>query len=147
MLHANIQPPPSVRKWKTVFSFSKRASASFAPLRLDARAPNQVRGLACAGHGAPRAALVMNDLRIRRVGAQHPVESYRQLARRRHLRYSLRLAVAAMLILFSQPFVESNCRLVAASTSNMRTKLFPCFEIAPSRCLPPELCSLGISPR
>ena len=33
MLFANIQPPSPVRKWKTVFSFSKRVSASFAPVR------------------------------------------------------------------------------------------------------------------
>jgi hypothetical protein len=33
MLNANIQPPSPVRKWKTVFWFSKRASASFAPVR------------------------------------------------------------------------------------------------------------------
>jgi hypothetical protein len=33
MLYANIQPSSPVRKWKTVFWFSKRASASFAPVR------------------------------------------------------------------------------------------------------------------
>jgi hypothetical protein len=33
MLLANIQSPSPVRKWKTVFWFSKRARASFAPVR------------------------------------------------------------------------------------------------------------------
>jgi hypothetical protein len=78
---------------------------------LDARAPNQIRGLACAGHGAPRAALVMNDLRIRRVAAQHPVESHCQLACRCHLGYSLRLAMATVLILLAQSFIQANRRL------------------------------------
>ncbi len=78
---------------------------------LDARAPNQVRGLACAGHGAPRAALVVNDLRIGGVGTQHPVESYRQLAGRCHLGYSLGLAMATVLILLAQSFIAANRRL------------------------------------
>ena len=42
-------------------------SASFAPVGLDARAPNQFIGLAfSADQGHPRAALDMGDLRIRR---------------------------------------------------------------------------------
>jgi hypothetical protein len=43
----------------------------------DARAPNQLSGLACADQGHPRAALDANDLWICHMGAQHPVESYR----------------------------------------------------------------------
>jgi hypothetical protein len=42
---------------------------SFAPVRLDARAPNQLNGLAIADQGHPRAALDANDLWIRSVGA------------------------------------------------------------------------------
>ncbi len=42
----------------------------------DARAPNQSSGLACADQGHPRAALDANDLWIRFLCAQHPVESY-----------------------------------------------------------------------
>ena len=42
---------------------------SFAPVRLDARAPNQFNGLALADQGHPRAALDANDLWIRGVGA------------------------------------------------------------------------------
>lgn len=37
--------------------------------------------------------------------------------------------------------------LCAASTSSVRTKRLPCLLIAPKCCLPPELCSRGISPR
>jgi hypothetical protein len=35
----------------------------------------------------------------------------------------------------------------ALSTSKVPRKLLPCLLIAPSRCLPPELCSRGISPK
>src|SRR5208337_3652522 len=45
MLNANLQPPSPVRKRKTAFWFSKRGSASCTG-RLEARAPNQVHGLA-----------------------------------------------------------------------------------------------------
>ncbi len=51
--------------------------STFAPPTLEARAPNQSSGLACADQGHPRAALDANDLWIRFFGAQHPVESYR----------------------------------------------------------------------
>jgi len=61
----------AVGKWKTAFLFS-----TFAPPTLDARAPNQSSGLACADQGHPRAALDTNDLWIRFLGAEHPVESY-----------------------------------------------------------------------
>jgi hypothetical protein len=58
-------------------------------LLRDARAPNQDFGLACADQGHPRAALDGNALWMRLVGAQHPLESYRQLAcRRRVLHYA-----------------------------------------------------------
>ena len=53
----------------------------------------------------------MNDLRIRGVGTQHPVESHRQLACRCHLGYSLRLAMATLLILLAQPLIQANRRL------------------------------------
>jgi hypothetical protein len=61
------------------FLFSKARSLRrllHEPLR-DARAPNQLSGLACADQGHPRAALDANDLWIRFLCAQHPVESYR----------------------------------------------------------------------
>jgi len=51
---------------------------SFAPLSLEARAPNQGIGLVTVAtdQGHPRAALDTNDLRICRLGAHHPEESY-----------------------------------------------------------------------
>src|SRR5450759_2313855 len=52
--------------------------ALHGPFR-DARVPNQAYGLACADQGhPPRAALDANDLWIRLLCAQHPVESYGQ---------------------------------------------------------------------
>src|SRR6059036_3010997 len=47
-------------------------------------------GLALADQGHPRAALDANDVRIRPLRAQHPVQSYRQLARRCHLSHRFR---------------------------------------------------------
>src|SRR5438876_3819610 len=38
--------------------------------------PININGLACADQGHPRAALDANDLRIRLVRTQHPVQSY-----------------------------------------------------------------------
>ena len=84
---------------------------SFARASLDARAPNQFRGLACAVQGHPRAALDTNDLRIRRFRTQHPVESDCQPACRRHFCHALRLVVAAVLILFAKPFIKACGRL------------------------------------
>src|SRR5262245_46121482 len=78
---------------------------------LDAKAPNQSFGLASADQGHPRAALDTNDFWIRSVGAQHPVQSYGQLARRCHLGYSLRLLVTAMQILFAKPGIVTYCHL------------------------------------
>ncbi len=66
-------------------------------LLLDARAPNQSFGLACADQGHPRAALVTGDLRIADVLPQHPIESHGQLPGRRHLGHAFRLAVATRL--------------------------------------------------
>src|ERR1700677_4872124 len=77
----------------------------------DARVPTQANGLARADHRMTRAALVVNRVRVRSLGAQHPVEPYRQFARRRHLGYALWLTVAAMRILLFELFVVSNCRL------------------------------------
>src|SRR5450631_4717422 len=97
-----------VRKWKTPFCFPRRAFCAVfctGPFR-DARAPNQSIGLACADQGHPRAALDANDLRIRGVGAQHPVESYCQLARRRHLGHAFRHAMAALLIRLAKTFIH-----------------------------------------
>src|SRR5208283_4170717 len=70
------------------------------PSLREARAPNQAIGLSAVAdnQGHPRAALDANDLRIRCLGPQHPVESYRQLTRVRYLGHALRLAVAAMQI-------------------------------------------------
>src|SRR5436190_4585218 len=56
-------------------------------------------GLARADQGHPRAALDANDVRIRPLRAQHPVQSYRQLACRCHLSHRFRLLVTAMQIL------------------------------------------------
>ncbi|MGD0792052.1 MAG: hypothetical protein ABR920_09800, partial [Terriglobales bacterium] len=54
-----------VRKWKTFFVFQGASFApSFARADRDARAPNQLSGLACADQGHPRAALDANDLWI-----------------------------------------------------------------------------------
>src|SRR5713226_594356 len=68
------------------------------PVSTGTRAPNQSFGLACADQGHPRAALDMNDRWIRRMGAQHPVESYGQLPRRCHFRHPFRLLMTAMQI-------------------------------------------------
>src|ERR1039457_822837 len=52
-----------VRKWKMFFVFQGASFApSFARAPRDARAPNQLNGLACADQGHPRAALDANDL-------------------------------------------------------------------------------------
>ena len=58
-------------------NFDHDSSMRTSRLVRDARAPNQSCGLACADQGHPRAALDANDLWIRGLGAQHPVESYR----------------------------------------------------------------------
>src|ERR1700756_114371 len=75
---------------------------------LGARALNQSRGRFLAGQGHPRAALDANDLRIRRVGAKHPEESYSQLARRRHFGYRLRFLMTAMQILIAKPRIVAD---------------------------------------
>src|SRR5271166_1272490 len=74
---ASCEPPAAVAgaKVENRFLVFQARQRVFCTGRLDARAPNQVHGLACAGHGAPRAALVMNDLWIPDIAAQHPVES------------------------------------------------------------------------
>ncbi len=68
-------------------------------------------GLACADQGHPRAALDANDLWIPGLGAQHPVESYRQLTRRRHLGHALRLLMTAMQILFAKSGIAAHRNL------------------------------------
>ncbi len=78
---------------------------------LDARAPNQFIGLACADQGHPRAALDTGDLRIRHIGAQHPVESHGQLPGRRHLGHTPRLVVTTRLILLLESFIQPGRRL------------------------------------
>src|SRR5271170_6482289 len=77
----------------------------------DARVPTQAHGLARADHRMTRAALVVNRVRVRSLGAQHPVQPYRQFARRRHLGHALRLRVAAMRILLFELLVVPNRRL------------------------------------
>ena len=65
------EPPAAVAGAKVengCFVFQAR-SASFAPVGLEARAPNQHSGLACADQGHPRAALDANDLWVRGVSA------------------------------------------------------------------------------
>ena len=52
-------------------------------------------GLARADQGHPRAALDANDGWIRPLRAQHPVQSYRQLARCCHFSHRFRLLVTA----------------------------------------------------
>jgi len=77
-------------------------------LLREARAPNQFLGLACADPGYPRAALDANDLWIRSIGAQHPVESYRQLACCRYLGHAFRFAMTALLIRPPQTLVATH---------------------------------------
>src|SRR6266704_6958974 len=81
-------------------------------------------GLARADQGHPRAALDANDGWIRPLGAQHPVQSYRQLACRCHLGHRFRLLVAAMQILFAKLGIVTTAAC-AASTSNMRSMRLP----------------------
>src|SRR5271157_3772838 len=107
--YANLQSSP-VRKWKTVLSFSKARRAVFCT-GLDARALIQGLGLTVVDQGHPRAALDVNDLWIPDVGAQHPVESYGQLARRCHFGHSFGLAVATVLILFTKSLVQAHYRV------------------------------------
>src|SRR3989441_2983122 len=68
-------------------------------------------GLARADQGYPRAALDANDGWIRPLRAQHPVQSYRQLARRCHLSHRFRLLVAAMQILSTKLGIVTHCDL------------------------------------
>src|SRR6266849_10949974 len=100
-------------KVENIFSFSKARffAPSLARAPRDARAPNQGCGLACADQGHPRAALDANDLWIRYLGAQHPVESYRQLARGCYFRHTFRLLVTAMQILFTKSRIKAHCDL------------------------------------
>src|ERR1700716_2808876 len=70
--------------------------------------PIHTYGLHCAAQWPPRAALDANDFWIRLVGAQHPVKSHGQLARRRHLGHCFRLLMAAMLILFAKLRIKTN---------------------------------------
>ena len=100
-----------MRKWKTVLSFSKARRAVFCTGGLEARAPIQGFGLTVVDQGHQRAALDVNDLWILHLGAQHPVESYGQLARRCHFRHPLGLAVATVLILFAKSFVQTHHRV------------------------------------
>jgi len=130
---------------KRLFRFQGRRP-SFAPVRLDARAPNQFNGLALADQGHPRAALDANDLWIRGVGAQHPVESYGQSSRRRYLGNAFRLAVAAVGQYCLRNPSSSRTTLCAASTSSMRRKRLPCLLMAPSRCRPPSCARAGSAP-
>ena len=81
------------------------------PALRDVRAPNQGIGLACADQGHPRAALDGNALWTRFLGAQYPVEPYRQLARRRDLGHVLRLGMTAVLILPAKLGIVANRRL------------------------------------
>src|SRR5712692_11960949 len=88
------------------------------PVFAGTRAPNQSFGLACLPRQAcadqrhPRAALDTNDLWIRRIRAQHPVESNRQLSCRRHFRHSFRFLVAAMQILVPKSLIVSHRSLM-----------------------------------
>src|SRR5205807_10590769 len=68
-------------------------------------------GLARADQGHPRAALDANNGWIRLLGTQHPVQSYRQFARRCHLGHRFRLLVAAMQILSTKPGIVTHRRL------------------------------------
>ena len=96
-------------RWNIVPPTIDSATTSTMILLCEHPAPRGMRerpisfnGLACADQGHPRAALDANDLWIPGLGAQHPVESYRQLARRRHLSHTLRLLMTAMQILFTK---------------------------------------------
>src|SRR5207245_11739984 len=68
-------------------------------------------GLARADQGHPRATLDAIDLWIRPLRAQHPVQSYRQLARRCHLSHRFRLLVTAMQILSTKLGIVTHCDL------------------------------------
>ncbi len=96
------------------------ASMRTSSLLLDARAPNQFIGLACADPGHPRAALDMGDLWIANVLPQHPVESHGQLPGRRHLGHALRLTVATRLILLAKSIIQPGHALCRLPTSNWR---------------------------
>src|SRR5215472_18763097 len=75
-------------------------------LTRGARAPIQSIGLVGPCQGHPRAALDTGDLRISNVLLEHPVESDRQPARRRHLGHAFGLVVAPRLILLAKSFVQ-----------------------------------------
>jgi hypothetical protein len=106
----------------TVFqgAFCAPSSARARLFSTGCESAQSIRGLACADQGHPRAALDANDLRIRRLGAQHPVESYRQPARRRHLGHAFRLADGSDANTACETLHPTAYRVCAASTSNMR---------------------------
>src|SRR5450432_3190325 len=58
-----------------------------------------------------RVALVVNDLRIRRLGAQHPVEPYRQLVCRGHLGHRCGFVMTAASVLFGELLIVPDRRL------------------------------------
>src|SRR6185369_7732473 len=100
--------PPTI---DTALNISHDSSMRTSRRVRDARAPNQLIGLACADQGHPRAALDANDLWIGRLGAQHPVESYGQPARRCHFGHAFRLLMAAMQILFPKSWIKAHRNL------------------------------------
>ncbi len=90
--HIPVKPTsfhqPSIRPHHYDHDSSMRTSRLY---RRRERPINSLDLVATAtDQGHPRAALDLNDLRIRGVGAQHPVESYRQLSCRRHLGHAFR---------------------------------------------------------
>src|SRR5882762_6178300 len=58
-----------------------------------------------------RAALVVYHLWIRRLGAEHPVEPYRQLACHRYLHHTLGFVMTVVAILFFEILIMTHCRL------------------------------------
>src|SRR5882724_13142353 len=58
-----------------------------------------------------RAALVVYHLWIRRLGAEHPVEPYRQLACHRYLHHPLGFVMTVVAILFFEILIMTHCRL------------------------------------
>jgi len=85
-----------------------RPQAIFCAAPLDAPAPNQLIGPSPwrTAWGTRGLLSDANALRIRRLGAQHPVESYGQSPGRRYFGHAFRLTVAAVLTLLAKSLIQ-----------------------------------------
>src|ERR1700743_144685 len=120
-----------------------------SPFRADlgARASNQFNGLAFQPTRGTRELLSIDAM----AGYATPVRSI-QYNRTANFLAAATLATALHFLCARCRYSRLNSGsrrtvVCAASINSILMKLLPCLVIAPSLCLPPELCSEGTSPR